>query len=620
MILPHRSTVCLKNTMNTPHGASEVVRRASLFFHLRNGFSLIELVVAMTIGIMVALGAYMAFRTAAQSIAIVNRLALENQLMRTGVAQILHDADFWTTLDEPEDATQQDLRLVATRHPWYAPTATEGFLFAPLKSIPIEVDWQFNSNNPGSDNPTEPASLQVRPWWSIRPTEPILETAIEMGDDQRVFSRDFDRGWDALRPYAAGDPRSWYRGNLGEEGKSNKHMGRYALLSNQRKYPILGYGRDAHINAGWNARWAGYGQGWADIALGWQRETGPFGPTSPAYYQNNPSRTFTWRDDQTEFLYQALGLYGMFDYLPSNSVYSAYGSWMLGNTSGPSPEPAVPAVHDDGTLDPNGGLFVRNDERMDYRFSGFSNKYKEGNASPLSLGDRAQIGLFSTGETYPILPWSRYTGIANVAIASKDGGIGGWFLLVDFPGFWSRSIYSGDDGEEPNPRIYGSSGNSSDPNSVNYIPASSAASWKQVHAWLGFHRCTWPGETEQPHILNQLWYRSTQVRPIARQKPDTWPDLHISSSRLLWRAHFMNLATVRWTDLTTGDVAELKFNALGTTLRGARQQRHQQAGWATFRGVSYDRVSGRLYDNPRHPGMSGYNLAEDNDPTLDAAP
>jgi type II secretory pathway pseudopilin PulG len=66
------------------------------------------------------------------------------------------------------------------------------------------------------------------------------------------------------------------------------------------------------------------------------------------------------------------------------------------------------------------------------------------------------------------------------------------------------------------------------------------------------------------------------------QRPTHWPDVEVSVGRLIKNAHHVAVAKVRRTSPLTGEVIELSWCGLGTTLRGARQQRHQTSGWARW--------------------------------------
>src|SRR5689334_10035014 len=128
----------------------------------RAGFTLIEMMLAVALGSLIVYTATAGFRTAAQSVTIANRMSLENGLIRAGFQAALHEKDFWTAYDDPDDASRQQLRTT---------------LFQELKD--------------GSD-----AGLGVNPT-----PFPGAETAI---------------GWDPHYEWPAADRRTWWRGNAGE--------------------------------------------------------------------------------------------------------------------------------------------------------------------------------------------------------------------------------------------------------------------------------------------------------------------------------------------------------------------------------------------------------------------
>ena len=52
--------------------------------------------------------------------------------------------------------------------------------------------------------------------------------------------------------------------------------------------------------------------------------------------------------------------------------------------------------------------------------------------------------------------------------------------------------------------------------------------------------------------------------------------------RLIKNAHFVAVAKVNRFSPLTGENSELSWTGLGTTLRGARQQRRDTTGWASW--------------------------------------
>lgn len=67
-----------------------------------SAFTLIEMLVAMALGLMILTMALMTFRATAASMADINRMSRETQMLRTGYWIALHDADFWDSHANPD--------------------------------------------------------------------------------------------------------------------------------------------------------------------------------------------------------------------------------------------------------------------------------------------------------------------------------------------------------------------------------------------------------------------------------------------------------------------------------------------------------------------------------------
>ncbi len=77
------------------------------------------------------------------------------------------------------------------------------------------------------------------------------------------------------------------------------------------------------------------------------------------------------------------------------------------------------------------------------------------------------------------------------------------------------------------------------------------------------------------------------------QRPTSWPDVSFDVRRFMERGHSLTLCTVSSVHPLTGTKIAFSFTVVGTTLRGARQQRLPGIGWADpFIGPSLD------YDHP----------------------
>ena len=77
----------------------------------RKGFTLIELMIAITIGTLVVYTAMVGVRVSASAVTSSNRLALENSLLRIGFIQAMNEVDFWVDSDNPDNNTKQPFRI-----------------------------------------------------------------------------------------------------------------------------------------------------------------------------------------------------------------------------------------------------------------------------------------------------------------------------------------------------------------------------------------------------------------------------------------------------------------------------------------------------------------------------
>lgn len=78
----------------------------------------------------------------------------------------------------------------------------------------------------------------------------------------------------------------------------------------------------------------------------------------------------------------------------------------------------------------------------------------------------------------------------------------------------------------------------------------------------------------------------TITRPLSPRLVADAPDVTLQISRYISAGRFLHACVVRWADPRTGAAQELTFGCLGTTLRGARQQRRQGVGWARWSSPS----------------------------------
>ncbi len=150
----------------------------------RRGFTLIELMIAVTLGALIVFAAMAGFRVASQTITTANRLALENSLLRAGFQEALSEVDLWTAYDDPQSTAAADQALRRPQMP-----------FSPLPTISAMMASQ----------PAQGQALYRE-----------LET---------------DVGWDATYPWPAHAPRTWWRANAAEWHDSKGRSGDYSQFA-----------------------------------------------------------------------------------------------------------------------------------------------------------------------------------------------------------------------------------------------------------------------------------------------------------------------------------------------------------------------------------------------------
>lgn len=294
----------------------------------RSAFTLIELLIAIGLGMLLIYTAVAGFRVAAQSVSLANRLSLENSLIRAGFNEAHHQLDFWTNLDDPEDPSRQRLRGtvgtsssngVGQRLSWLGMSTTVGLPFTPLSgangTFPPNQPLKTGMSTAGSAVPRFANDLGT-------PQAPLIpldgSPSTPLGWDAQA---DNDIGFDPTFAWAPHDPRTWYRGNCIEKNRGDRTgdeqympptwFGRYGIFTNTDQDSSLSF-RAHTVKSTWN-----------DMAAMSYNAT--YGPTAQP-----PHR---WYARQLTGLGRAIGFYGLCDYLPSNTIFTTYTSYASGRTS-----------------------------------------------------------------------------------------------------------------------------------------------------------------------------------------------------------------------------------------------------------------------------------------------
>lgn len=491
----------------------------------RTAFTALELIIAMALGMMVMLIAFTAVRVAAQTISTVGRLSLQNQVLRAGYQHGLEELDFWTSMDDPYAAAGTPGRALrqqaTTRFGRTGPSDAYGGPFTAMADLAPDNE---SANGGVGFSPLRTGDNTLRTDLQLRDDVDHNESNDGGGDaEPDVFSLDLDRGPEPSA-YQANDPRRWFHGYLLDPDGSDRRYGRYGMLANKRRFPVLGFGNDPRTMGNYRDFVS------ADNAPGRQLITGPYGPYPPLRYDRGSggditARTHTWYDNQVLYYWKLLGSYGVSDYLPSNHILRVTSAMGHYDPASGLP-PAYTAAIASGTMSspilvaPN-EAYVQIDEKPDLRLNGFRNK-------TFFWSDDSRLGNI----------WSGCPSTLH--------------------GMTVQNYYSIQAG---------------DLNSGNARTASEI---------INDHHRTWDGPESHWFDYAPTIRANTRVRSMLPQRPKNWPGLRMELMRGMYRGRFFNVIRIRWMDTATNEQVEIPLTAIGTTLRGARQQRHRSTGWAAW--------------------------------------
>lgn len=324
------------------------------------------------------------------------------------------------------------------------------------------------------------------------------------------------RGWDPKETWSAHDSRVWFHGDLTSKMRAGKYGGYYNMFCNTAARVVI----KNHSYAFW----------WNCAGLS------DYGTVDVPH---------TWLMGQIWGMHQALGFYGYADYMPSNTLYVAYGPVFSGNL----------------------GINLSNESNL--------------------WGDGVHGGNANTGE------------ILNPLVTAGDGSY--WqlahpnsrFNQASETGRWFKEFPNGLGRLTQNGTFALVSPTFSGKDAIDAAILVNNAKEPLAHQWkfaVG-HQASqaWLGGARED--LNQQFDRflkasDNTVAVLDSEGPVNWPKATVTIKRFIKNARFVNLCSMRWTSPLTGSSAELNFTAFGTTLRGARQQRSEDpnGGWARWNG------------------------------------
>lgn len=360
---------------------------------------------------------------------------------------------------------------------------------------------------------------------AIRPRDlSTLPTSAQSADP---WEDDF--GWDCTYYWSPHDPRTWNRANMAEkERHHDNESGTWKMRQPDNTLPPFYFGRYAIFANAYSSPGALYSYKINPQRL--QRmstvdavSTGSAAEEIQLTYSNYPTTNLHhWNYRLMRSMFKVLGYAGACEYLPPNAIYTWYTQNAGFTTYGGIDKLCVAPWH----AGEDGGRFPLCNGDGDQRTSRgiYRQTYSEafGYFNPRSFDDYGQ----AEGST---------TNTPSIARLRE----------------WHYQHYSAD---------YGAYSDDNDPANFN-----------------GKDRLQW--------FMRHVNHPETIFTPrtdLTGNRPINWPDTFVSVGRYIKNARHVALAKVRQINSLTGEVIELSWTGLGTSLRGARQQRHLTTGWARW--------------------------------------
>lgn len=112
---------------------------------------------------------------------------------------------------------------------------------------------------------------------------------------------------------------------------------------------------------------------------------------------------------------------------------------------------------------------------------------------------------------------------------------------------------------------------------VSYLPGDAIFCWYESggspFTMKGVPRDIWERTSYDPVTVNGKKYYEGEKDEFLRDRPAHWPGLAVETRRYIVWSSFLDLCQVEVTSPFSGETTRLSFWGVGTSLRGARQQR-----------------------------------------------
>jgi hypothetical protein len=458
---------------------------------------------------LVVLVAMAGFRTASQAVTTAQRMARLNEIIGIGVLVALDEADHWDSYDDRFDDTPGRARQ-RLRQSMLLPVASVdgntrlGLPFSPFNgSGPHQASWPATSYGAG---------------WK---------------DDERLWA------------ISADNELTWWTAHKAETQESDARFGHYSIFGVSRLPGRTQVVIDPTAPRTWHGGWMPRNGGAFYGTVPMEQPTIPDLPGNSATALVAIRHTYPgWFFNQLRGLSNALGWYGMFDYLPANAIVC-----YTMERSGRGNRGASALMSDYGARYVNCPADVTDTGgRPIFMVKTFSKR-----DAGWQFPDKPYFVLQSFSPNWAPHGIDFLTSYSAYGLIPPNGNqleAGGTVMPLDQLCFYNRSVTRMESHDIP----IGDWGanNSNDILEPRFPDATEIAG---------------------PQVYSTFVDRTTARARLLERQPTHWPQVSVSAARYLRHCRFSGQYRVSWTDPLTGEQADLRFTALGTTLRGARRMR-----------------------------------------------
>ena len=528
----------------------------------QNGFTLLEAIVALSIGVVILTTLAVAINQVTESITRTERFALQNRLLNAGIMRALEDADLWTTLDatgftplrpNPSNfsplspmGNANDVIIKEPPNSGHSNTYTGAGSASPLLYSADASDWRSRG---------QPFTAFA----DVRVTDPDTQYANRAYTWQSNYRSDVSDPYDAhwWQPCFR---QSWYRGDgslyFDNTTSTNDQYcitqqsayGNYSIFTNTNDFVMVGIYDGSSKTTQLDTRAA---------ITDFQR----------------------WQPSMQKMCKYTLGWYGWFDYMPANAFLDYYDVWGYygqipkrikgkdnrgggNNYDGVDPDNPSPKS---ATSDTDPGI----DDEIQAKFSNVD-YYTSTEATlvgmrscelrnlPLGIAptadatgnledilNTARHGQFSKQRSGTVTPLTR-TGTERAVTV-------GWYPYTLHVGICA-----------PTPSEWSTYGTNDPTNKVIRKAVT-------INRYMGMGYAS--SDQELINTFPVLLGCLNKAQDLVSVKPDAWPKVTWGTRRFMKWGNMNTWCYVRLFDPISGRSSELQFPTIATTLRGARLTR-----------------------------------------------